>query len=189
MSNQERKIKERIKYRKIRKEITKNTNMLILRKVENVINSFLTKEYRQLHVGIYWPLDGEIDLRSLKDSLTVPLALPSCNKNGTINYHPWASTPLRKDAFGLPAPLEEPKLNPSEMSVLFVPALAIDLNGTRLGYGGGFFDRLRSQPSWESIFSYIVLPKSCVSITPLPRDPWDIPFKKWITEDGEYKTI
>tara|TARA_Y100001968_G_scaffold133329_1_gene121617 strand:+ start:955 stop:1524 length:570 start_codon:yes stop_codon:yes gene_type:complete len=189
MDNKEKKSKERAKYLKVREAVSKETKLLILSRVENVINEFLSKNDRFLHLGIYWPLDGEIDLRPLKNSLQVPFALPSCNKDGTTNYHSWVSGPLMKDAFGIPAPLKEPKLSPSEISVLLVPALAIDQNGVRLGYGGGFFDRLRVQPCWKSIISYVVLPKSCVSITPLPKDKWDIPFKRWITEDGEYKTI
>tara|TARA_Y100001968_G_scaffold315814_1_gene342858 strand:- start:12496 stop:13065 length:570 start_codon:yes stop_codon:yes gene_type:complete len=189
MANKKNKLKQRAKYIKIRKELTIKTELLILKRVEDVIEKFLTQENRLLHLGIYWPLEGEIDLRPLKDSLKVPIALPSCNKDRTTHYHPWLSSKLKKDAFGIPSPLEEPKLKPSEISALLIPALAIDKNGIRLGYGGGFFDRLRSEASWESIRTYVVLPKSCISQNPLPRDSWDIPFSRWITEDGEYKTI
>ena len=188
MSNIKKKI-QRAKYIKTREKTNKRTHLLILKQVEKLITKSSNIEKNLFHVGIYWPLKGEIDLRPLKNSLNTPIALPCCNQNGSISYRPWLSGPLKKDAAGIPAPLQERELKPSEISLLLIPAVAIDYHGIRLGYGGGYFDKLRSDPVWESIASFVVLPKACISRTPLPKDPWDIPFRRWITEDGEYKTI
>jgi 5-formyltetrahydrofolate cyclo-ligase len=59
--------------------------------------------------------------------------------------------------------------------------------GLRLGSGGGWYDRLRADPRWAAVPALAVLPAACV-VTPLPRDPWDIPFDGWIDERGCHLT-
>ncbi len=135
-------------------------------------------------VGIYWPLPGEVDLRPLRSSTDLKFALPSSYKNGQMKYHNWGNKKLEMDSFNIPSPLKETPLRGNSMGLILAPALAIDLNGIRLGYGGGFFDRLRSKMEWRSISSLAVLPKACVSHHALPKDRWDVPFNGWITEEG-----
>lgn len=136
------------------------------------------------HIGIYWPLQGEIDLRFLKTTIKNPIALPATYSNSELRYHKWTIKPLIKDAQKIPSPLKEPPLESKSMELLLIPALAIDTLGTRLGYGGGFFDRLRANSTWRSILALAILPQACVSISPLPKDKWDIPLDGFITEKG-----
>ena len=42
-------------------------------------------------------------------------------------------------------------LHPDQLACLLVPGLAIDHRGVRLGYGGGYYDRLRQQPPWRAV--------------------------------------
>jgi 5-formyltetrahydrofolate cyclo-ligase len=74
-------------------------------------------------------------------------------------------------------------LEPSQLQLLLIPALAIDQRGVRLGYGGGWYDRLRSDPAWQQRPALAVLPQACV-VAELPRDPWDLPLDGWISEQG-----
>ena len=64
-----------------------------------------------------------------------------------------------------------------------VPALALDQRGIRLGYGGGWFDRLRSDPLWGAVPALAVLPAGCL-VEQLPSDSWDVPFQGWLDEHG-----
>ena len=65
-----------------------------------------------------------------------------------------------------------------------MPALALDPHsGIRLGSGGGWYDRLRADPSWRAVPALAVLPAACV-LADLPRDPWDVPFAGWLDETG-----
>jgi 5,10-methenyltetrahydrofolate synthetase len=135
-------------------------------------------------VGLYWPLDNEVDLRPLRTQLPNPVALPQADGKGCLRYGRWSGQVLKKDGCGIPAPTNSSNLRPEEISLLLVPALAVDSSGIRLGYGGGYYDRLRSDPLWADVPAWVVLPSQCVQFSPLPRDSWDVPFNGWITEQG-----
>jgi len=136
------------------------------------------------YIGIYWPLKGEVDIRFIKEIDNHKIALPSSSKNKGLSYHHWSSNQLELDSNKIPSPLSESALNPSDISILFVPAIAIDQEGYRLGYGGGYFDRLRQKDLWNSIPSFVVISSNCISKEVLPRGEWDLPFSGWISEKG-----
>lgn len=131
----------------------------------------------------YWPLGAEPDLRSL---LAQPKqwALPRC-QNQQIQAHRYEpEQPLEKDCAGVLAPLaNSPTVPPAGIDLLIVPAVAVDEEGYRLGYGGGYYDRLRAASDWRSIPAIVVVYTAQV-VPELPRDPWDIPFSALCTENG-----
>ena len=136
-------------------------------------------------LGIYWPLAGEADLRGLEaePGLRGRLALPRVSQ-GALGYRPWGpESPLKPDDTGISAPADGPDLEPEQLGLLLVPALASDLQGFRLGYGGGWFDRLRSAAPWRAVPALAVLPQGCL-VEQLPRDPWDVPLDGWLHEGG-----
>ena len=166
-----------------------STSLFIHEKIKSNVKMTLKKlliKYNgeKKYIGIYWPLKGEIDIRFLKDKNNKKIALPSCSKIKGINYHHWSNRNLKPDSSNIPSPLKENVLNPSDISILLVPAIAIDQEGYRLGYGGGYFDRLRANDAWSSIPSFVVISQNCIATKPLPRDNWDLPFDGWISENG-----
>ena len=138
------------------------------------------------HLGLYWPLPGEADLLPLVPDLQGwELALPCSDGQGGMSYRPWDGQPLReRDGCGIPAPVTGPTLEADALQLLLVPALAVDRDGIRLGYGGGYYDRLRADPSWQKCQALVVLPSTCISEAALPREPWDQPFDGWVSEQG-----
>ncbi|MGF1499334.1 MAG: 5-formyltetrahydrofolate cyclo-ligase [Elainellaceae cyanobacterium] len=105
----------------------------------------------------------------------------------SLAWHLWSphtSPPLQSGTFGILEPHPDcPVLTPEEVDLILVPAIACDFQGFRLGYGGGFYDRLLSQPNWANkptigiIFETLRLPT-------LPHDPWDLPLNAVCTEAG-----
>lgn len=162
--------------------------------IRNAIAALLKHAPATGHLGLYWPLKGETDLRPLLPALQDRhLALPSSDgghgngsgaREGRLSYHAWDRGPLQADGCGIPAPIDQPALEPDQLQLLLVPALAMDASGIRLGYGGGYYDRLRAIASWRQVTALAVVPQSCISTTPLPRDPWDQPFDGWVCETG-----
>ena len=138
-------------------------------------------------IGLYWPLEGEVDLRPLVQKIPHErrrLALPAIWE-GQLVYRPWQpGMPLHPDACGIPAPPPEAgQLTAGQLGLLLIPALAIDQQGIRLGYGAGWYDRLRSQAEWQQVPSVAVLPANCVCSV-LPQDSWDVPLDGWVSEHG-----
>ena len=138
------------------------------------------------HLGLYWPIGQEPDLIPLAEPLRAAgfaLALPAISA-GRLLYRPWRpGDALRPDACGIPAPSTPEALEPDALGLLLAPALAFDRRGIRLGYGGGWFDRLRSQAPWRAVPALAVLPEACLLET-LPAEAWDVPFPVWLDERG-----
>jgi len=178
-----RKAALRRRFRILRRQLLADCEASVIRQVEGV----LVRQAGGGRVGIYWPLEGEIDLRPLAGLLPAldgRLALPAIDADRMV-YRPWRpGDSLSCDASGIPAPPPEAgNLQPAELEVLLVPALAVDRWGIRLGYGGGWYDRLRGNPDWRRVPALAVLPAGCV-LEELPSDPWDVPFDGWISERG-----
>ncbi|WP_269625186.1 5-formyltetrahydrofolate cyclo-ligase [Prochlorococcus marinus] len=176
---------KRKEYNLIRNSNSFLINEKIKLNVKSSLNILLNKyHFEGKYIGIYWPLKGEVDIRFIKEINNQKVALPSSSKSKGISYHHWSNKQLEIDSNNIPAPSQEKAINPNLISILFVPAIAIDQEGYRLGYGGGYFDRLRKKDLWFSIPSFVVISNNCISKKPLPRNRWDVPFNGWISENG-----
>jgi 5-formyltetrahydrofolate cyclo-ligase len=93
---------------------------------------------------------------------------------------------LDPSGFGIPEPILCPDsrlLTAEELflpdTLVIVPALAFDRKGFRIGYGGGYYDRLLERASCPSVgltFHELLQLE-------LPRDPWDRPVQAVCTEE------
>jgi len=51
------------------------------------------------------------------------------------------TTKIHLNSFGIPEPKKGIEIKPQKLDVVFVPLLACDTKGNRVGYGKGFYDR------------------------------------------------
>ena len=176
----EKKKLERDMFRKLRDKSSLNQMKNVEKNVKVYVDSFLNEDKNIGYIAIYWPLKNEVDIRSLKEKFL--LALPRCNAKKELLFYPWDENPLTKDSEGILSPNNAFSLTNREISMILVPCLSVDKNLIRLGYGGGYFDKLRSDKNWRNVPCIGVLTSNCVSTFPLTRAEWDIPLSGFVTE-------
>ncbi len=172
---------ERVKFKKIRSESSLSERKCVKANVESFIKNLDKNKWINKFFAIYWPLKDEVDLRELRKKY--PLALPKCNSRKSIEFYIWDDTPLVKDQEGIFAPNNSNLLNSRQISYIFVPCLSVDKKLNRLGYGGGYYDKLRANKDWRLIPCIGVLTDKCVSKRLLTKNYWDIPLSGFITDN------
>lgn len=77
------------------------------------------------------------------------------------------------------------------LDLIFMPLVAVDKIGTRLGNGGGYYDTTLSEilklPKTKRKTILCGVGFSCQMLEILPREDWDIPLDYFVSENGLYK--
>lgn len=114
---------------------------------------------------------------------------PRCQGTSLV-WHTWSvGDPTQVGAYGIHEPHPDlPMLAVEQVDLILVPAIACDIRGYRLGYGGGFYDRLLSLPEWQSKPTVGLVFES-TRLAALPIDPWDKPLQAICTEAGFFDRV
>ncbi len=130
----------------------------------------------------YFSFRQEPDLGSLFSDSPHRWGFPRC-VGQSLSWHLWT----RQDTvvtgnYGITEPhADAPTIAPGDVDLILVPCLACDYQGYRLGYGGGYYDRMLSSPEWINkptigiVFAFAYLPE-------IPIDTWDKPLQSVCTE-------
>ena len=165
------KSKLRKKILKIRKETNKKDIKINFKKL---LNFFEKKKIKKKNIGGYFPVNFEIDdLELLKnfEKNNFKISLPVVKKNFEMNFYKWKfSEPLKINQYGIPEPEKNFLVYPD---ILLVPLVAFDKKLNRLGYGGGYYDRLIAKLSKKKKIIKIGLALSIQKINYVPTDRYD----------------
>ncbi|MCU1740332.1 MULTISPECIES: 5-formyltetrahydrofolate cyclo-ligase [Pseudomonas] len=152
---------------------------------------------RARHISLYLPTDGEIDPR---------LLLREAQRRGKHTYLPVLSAwPRTRMVFQRIRPGE--KLQPNRFRILeprvklaaqrkvwtldlvLLPLVGFDIEGGRLGMGGGFYDRslayLARRQSWRKP-TLLGLAHECQKVGKLNQASWDVPLQGTVTDRAWY---
>ena len=61
------------------------------------------------------------------------------------------NTKIKKNEYNIPEPVDGIEVPSTKIEVVFIPLLAFDKNGHRVGYGKGFYDKFLSECKTETI--------------------------------------
>ena len=96
-------------------------------------------------------------------------------------------TDLQPGVWGIREPRDGPGMSAEAGAVDFVlvPGVAFDRRGGRLGYGGGFYDRLLSTELRSGV-ALVSAAFECQVVERVPRDRHDVAVGGVVTEAGRY---
>ena len=125
-------------------------------------------------IGGYFPVNHEIDdleiLKKLKKK-KYQISLPVIKKNFDMDFYRWSfDDPLKINKYGIPEPFSKQLIYPD---ILLVPLVAFDKNLNRLGYGGGYYDRVIDKLSKKKYILKIGLALSVQKINNVPVTKYD----------------
>lgn len=90
---------------------------------------------------------------------------------------------LQKNKFGILEPAKDGKIiDKNELDLIIVPGVAFDINGGRVGYGGGYYDKYMADI--DGSIPRVVLCYKFQLLKELPKEEHDISIHEIITEEG-----
>ena len=142
--------------------------------------------------AIYLANDGELPLNSIADDIwkrKQVCLLPVIFGYESRKMHFAAynkKTVFSENRYGI----SEPNLpikkqtNPMQLDIVLMPLVAFDVQGNRIGMGGGFYDRsfefLKHRKSWRKPY-LIGVAYDFQEVKILQKDDWDIPLDAIVT--------
>ena len=165
------KSKLRDKILKIRKRVNKKNIQIDFKHLIKILKK---ENINKKIIGGYYPVNFEIDdltlLRKFEKN-KFKISLPVIKKNFQMDFYKWKfSDPLKINKYGIPEPKTRNIIYPD---ILLIPLVAFDKNLNRLGYGGGYYDRLIERLSKKKKIIKIGLAFSIQKVDKVPINVYD----------------
>lgn len=146
---------------------------------------------RPKRIALFFAQDGELDTEFLIQQLWRrghQVYLPVITKSGLMRFGRYQSdTPLKANQFGILEPVVKPGawLQANALDLVLMPLVGFDLQGHRLGMGGGFYDKTFAFKRFSSRKPVLIgWAHQCQQVESLSAQVWDVPMDAVITELG-----
>jgi len=145
------------------------------------------------HIAFYLANGGEINPHPLVEAawkMEISCYLPVLARNGDnqLNFARYSQQSiLENNRYGIPEPEYSPEnlQPPQALDLVFVPLVAVDTEGNRLGMGKGYYDRtfafLKQQPQPQKPM-LIGLAHGFQLMDQIKPSEWDVPLQGIATE-------
>lgn len=188
ISIQENKTALRRQLRSLRQQLAiEERDRLSLSILNHLLSSPLTLHASS--IGLYLPTDNEVNTLPFLQAFWQAgkqTFVPVVGKNHTMGFFPVRpEDPLRPSPLGIREPpvSGRDEWSLTRLDLLLLPLVGFDACGGRMGFGGGYFDRLLDNlshpPPWRVGLAY-----SFQEVARLPQEPHDIPMHGVVTELG-----
>lgn len=174
-------------YRQLRKQLSGDEVNDLSRKITKQLGIWLKGQVDLTHFHLFFPIAkfNEVNtfyIQQLLEQQGKTLFTSQVNRDesrlDTLQLPPDAAFFL--DEWGIPVPQESVRVTSTKIQVVFVPLLAYDKSGHRLGFGKGFYDGFLSsleQPVLKVGLSFFTPEES------IPVESHDVPLDFCITPD------
>jgi len=173
--------------RKHRQALSLRTQKETSKKITRLISNRLFFQ-RASNLAFYLPFDGEVNpmgLCSLANNLGKKCFLPQItDKTLIFKYFIPDRTELQKNGFNIFEPVSTESIPVETLDVVFMPLVAFDKHGNRIGMGKGYYDQTFSEKSkWRKKPLLIGIAHSFQEANLQPH-PKDVPMDGVVTELG-----
>ena len=141
-------------------------------------------------LSAFLPFDGEPDLRPAlgeleSDGVRIALPVTDSRKPATMAMHQWKpGVETTENEFGIEQPVDGKQMDIAGLDLLFIPLVAWDRKGGRLGMGRGYYDRILEPLGATAHPARIGVAFGIQEVTCVPADWWDIPLHGLVYENG-----
>ena len=140
----------RTKYKQLRKELSAEEIESQSLEIANQLLKMSIWDYSFYHVFLSIAEKKEVDTQMLLHILqgkdkNIVVSKSHFESSRLSHFLLTDSTRIKKNAWNIPEPIDGIEISPEKIEVVFIPLLAFDLEGNRLGYGKGFYDRFLSE--------------------------------------------
>lgn len=180
----------RIKYKKLREELSPEEIEDKSLQIANNLLELPIWNYSFYHLFLSITEKREINTEAVLHILqgkdkNVVISKSDLKTYRMTNYLLTDSTVLRTNEWGIPEPVDGIEVQPQQIEVVFMPLLAFDERGNRIGYGKGFYDRFLSSCSVHTIKIGLSFFQAEHRISEVSED--DIPLDYCVTPNKIYR--
>jgi len=146
----------RSKYKALRKQLSENDIEEMSLAVTNKLITLPIWEKTYFHIFLPITEHNEVNtefilhLLSGKDKEIIISKSDFQSRNMT-HFLLTDSTKIKKNEYNIPEPVNGIEVPSNKIEVVFIPLLAFDKNGHRVGYGKGFYDKFLAECKPETI--------------------------------------
>ncbi|NNL17208.1 MAG: 5-formyltetrahydrofolate cyclo-ligase [Boseongicola sp.] len=145
-------------------------------------------------IGAYLAFNNEVDLQALierahadQKKVFVPVITEDRRNMLFARLRPGAHLQLNHFGIAEPESRNREFLEARELHSVFVPVVAFDSSGNRLGMGAGFYDRafaFRRNPGAARFPKLCGVAFDCQRVSKIEHKKWDVPLDLIATENG-----
>jgi len=107
--------------------------------------------------------------------------LPVLHNDHLVFKEYFRDTIMQLNRYGIPEPQQTSTIPIEQLEMVLMPLVGFDLNGNRLGMGGGYYDKTFAIVNKPLLMGVAY---ECQRIESLPVDHWDVPLNLVLTETG-----
>lgn len=179
----------RSKYYILRNSISPEKHSVLSLGIANKLLEIPIWSFDYYHVFLSIAEKGEIDtcfILSILQGKDKNVVVPKTKTNNTfVSYLLTDHMRIKKNKWGIPEPVDGVEVPPSKIDVVFLPLLAFDGMGNRVGYGKGFYDAFLGQCRPNVLKVGLSFFEAENEITDIRKD--DVPMDYCVTPEKIYR--
>lgn len=179
----------RLNYTLFRNKLTKKQLDVASLAIANRLLDLPIWHYTYYHIFLQIPEKKEIDtsyILSVLQGKDKNVIVPKVSGSSKLtNYLLTDNTRFKNNRWNIPEPVDGLEVSAEILEVIFIPLLAFDLNGNRVGYGKGFYDNFLRDCNPDVLKIGLSFFEAVEEITDVHKK--DIPLNYCITPEKVYE--